>query len=149
MDVARKALILARMIDWELELSDVQVEKLYPESLDNVSLEEFLEQLTSLDSKYFYKNRIARNQGKVLRYGVEVADGKCRVGLTEVPEESPLGRLKGVNQLVEIYSRWYDPDPLVIQGRGAGVEATASAVLSDIVQVAQSQPDQPSRSRVD
>ena len=53
-----------------------------------------------------------------------------------VPKESPLGRLTGTDNLVEFTTRWYNPNPLVIQGRGAGVDATAAGVLSDMIELA-------------
>ena len=46
---------------------------------------------------------------------------------------SPLGRLSGTDNLVEFHTHWYSPTPLVVQGRGAGTDATAAGVLSDIV----------------
>ena len=53
-----------------------------------------------------------------------------------VPAESPLGRLTGTDNLVEFLTGWYSPNPLVIQGKGAGTDATAAGVLSDIIELA-------------
>jgi homoserine dehydrogenase len=53
-----------------------------------------------------------------------------------VDAASPLGRLSGTDNLVEFHTLWYNPNPLVVQGRGAGAEVTASGVLSDIVELA-------------
>ncbi|WMV55814.1 hypothetical protein MTR67_049199 [Solanum verrucosum] len=36
---------------------------------------------------------------------------------------------------VEIYSRCYEKQPLVIQGAGAGNDTTAAAVLADILDI--------------
>ena len=52
-----------------------------------------------------------------------------------MPASSPLGRLAGADNLIEFHTRWYAPTPLVIQGRGAGADATAAGVLSDIVEL--------------
>jgi aspartokinase/homoserine dehydrogenase 1 len=136
LDVARKALILARMIGWRIEFSEVSVEKLYPVEMEELSSEDFMHRLPMLDGQLSSRIEAARRRGKVLRYGAFVKDSQCRVGLIERAKDTALGRLNGVNQLVEIYSRWHNPDPLVIVGRGAGVEATASAVLSDLVDLA-------------
>ncbi|KAH9301551.1 hypothetical protein KI387_013134, partial [Taxus chinensis] len=57
----------------------------------------------------------------------------CKVGLLELPEYSPLGQLKGSDNLVEIYSQCYKVQPLVVQGAGAGNDTTAAGVLADIV----------------
>jgi len=134
-DVARKALILARGIGWRIEMAHVQVSGLYPERLAGLGVDDFLSALPSLDEEYRQQAARAASEGKVLRYAATLADGACSVGLTAVAKDSPLGRLTGTDNLVEFYSRWYSPNPLVIQGRGAGVEATAAGVLSDIVEL--------------
>jgi homoserine dehydrogenase len=74
--------------------------------------------------------------GKVLRYAATVQADGCTVGPTLVDRDSPLGRLTGTDNLVEFTSRWYSPNPLVVQGRGAGVDATAAGVLSDMIELA-------------
>ena len=132
-DVARKALILARGIGWRMEMAQVQVSGLYPERMAGLSVEDFLAELPSLDEQYRREVAQAASEGEVLRYAATLSEGACTVALTAVAKESPLGRLTGTDNLVELYSRWYSPNPLVIQGRGAGVEATAAGVLSDIV----------------
>ena len=134
-DVARKALILARGIGWRIEMAQVQVSGLFPERLAGLGVDDFLSALPSLDEEYRQQVARAASEGKVLRYAATLADGACSVGLTAVAKDSPLGRLTGTDNLVEFYSRWYSPNPLVIQGRGAGVEATAAGVLSDIVEL--------------
>ena len=136
MDVARKALILGRCLGWKLNLDDVTVEGLYPQSMDGLSVQEFLDELPALDDEYRERVETAGAQGEVLRYAATMANGQCFVGPLTVPAESPLGRLSGTDNLVEFITRWYSPNPLVIQGRGAGVDATAAGVLSDIIELA-------------
>lgn len=135
-DVARKALILARGLGWQLEMDDVAVQGLYPPEMDELSVDAFLEALPSLDDSFREQVQSAAAAGKVLRYAAQVADGACRVGPTLVDAGSPLGRLSGTDNLVEFTTHWYSPNPLVIQGRGAGVDATAAGVLSDIIELA-------------
>ncbi len=134
-DVARKALILARGIGWHMEMEQVEVSGLYPERMADLSVDSFLAELPSLDEQYRELVAGAAAEGKVLRYAATLSEGACSVGPTAVAKDSPLGRLTGTDNLVEFYSRWYNPNPLVIQGRGAGVEATAAGVLSDIVEL--------------
>ena len=134
-DVARKALILARGIGWHMEMEQVEISGLYPERMAGLSVDDFLSELPSLDEQYRTQVAGAAAAGKVLRYAATLSGGACSVGLTAVAKDSPLGRLTGTDNLVELYSRWYSPNPLVIQGRGAGVEATAAGVLSDIVEL--------------
>jgi homoserine dehydrogenase len=142
LDVARKALILARGLGWRLEMGDIQVRGLYPAEMDSLSVSEFLAGLPQLDADFRDRVDLAAAEGKVLRYAATVeagetsTSGRCRVGLTAVPAGSPLGRLEGTDNLVEFHTRWYNPNPLVVQGRGAGADVTASGVLSDIVELA-------------
>jgi homoserine dehydrogenase len=140
MDVARKVLILARMLGWELELTEVAVEPLFPASMAEGTVDDFLAGLDVLDQAFAERAATAQVAGQVLRYVAEIADGRCIVGLRSVPADSPLGRLRGSDNLAEFHTRWYNPNPLVIQGRGAGVDATAAGVLSDIVALAQCRP---------
>lgn len=44
-------------------------------------------------------------------------------------------RLQFVCLQVEIYSRCYEKQPLVIQGAGAGNDTTAAGVLADILDI--------------
>jgi len=134
-DVARKALILARRIGWRMEMEQVEISGLYPDRMAGLSVDGFLAELPSLDEEYGARVASAAAEGKVLRYAATLSEGACSVGPTAVAKDSPLGRLSGTDNLVELYSRWYNPNPLVIQGRGAGVEATAAGVLSDIVEL--------------
>jgi len=136
MDVARKALILARMLGWPLELSDIHVESLYPAALAGLSVAQFLESIAGLDAPYAMRVQAAQAQGQVLRYRAEVREGRCRVGLEPVPLDSPLGRLQGADNLIAFHTARYAASPLVVQGPGAGAEVTAAAVLADILAVA-------------
>jgi homoserine dehydrogenase len=136
-DVARKALILARMLGWELEMADVRVEPLYSQSLAEGSVEEFLAGLEALDQAFAATVQEARERSEALRYVATLADGQCAVGVRAVPFASPLGRLTGNDNLVEFHTRWYTPNPLVLQGRGAGADATAAGVLADVIALAQ------------
>ncbi len=135
-DVARKALILARGMGLPLEMADVTVTGLYPEDLAALSVSEFMAALPTLDQTYQQQCAAAARQDQCLRYVAVVSPDGLAVGPQTVALDSPLGQLAGTDNLVEISSQWYSPQPLVIQGRGAGVEATAAGVLSDIMELA-------------
>ena len=135
LDVARKALILARGLGWQMELADIEVEGLYPQEMADLSVAAFLDALPHHAAAYAEQVRTAAAHDSVLRYAAVVEEGRCRVGPTLVPASSPLGRLAGADNLIEFHTRWYAPAPLVIQGRGAGADATAAGVLSDIVEL--------------
>ena len=122
--------------EWSLDLSDIDVESLVPEGLDQVSPQEFLEVLGQSDADLAERVDASRARGQVLRYAASVEQGDCRVGLSEVDASSPLGRLRGNDNLVQIHTQLFSPNPLIIQGRGAGVDATAAGVLSDLLELA-------------
>ena len=136
MDVARKALIIARTLGWKLELADVQVASLVPAEMAALPLTEFVARLPELDTGFAAQAAAAAAEGRVLRYVAELKDGKASVGLQAAPADSALGQLRGNDNLVAFHTRYYPDTPLVLQGRGAGVDAAAAGVHSDIVALA-------------
>lgn len=136
MDVARKALILARTLGWRLELSDVQVTGLLPPNYADLSLDDCLARLPELDAGFAAQVAEASARGQVLRYIAELAGGRVTVGLQAVPADSAPGLLRSNDNLVAFHTRYYPDTPLVLQGRGAGVDAAAAGVHADIVALA-------------
>ena len=78
----------------------------------------------------------AVSEKRVLRYVATVNRKEIRVGIEAVPESSPMGRLRGTDNQVAIYSKRYKTNPLVVTGPGAGAKVTAAGVLNDIVAIA-------------
>lgn len=133
-DVARKALILARTLGRRLELSDIDLEPLFGPDVDSNDPATFIANLRKLDDEFAARIESARKKGNVLRYVARI--GKTiRVALDEVPEGSPMGRLRGTDNQVVIHSKRYKNNPLVVTGPGAGAEVTAAGVLNDIVAI--------------
>jgi len=137
MDVARKALILARTIGLTLELGDIAIQPLYPAEMAPLSVSDFLKQATVLDNKYQQQRQEAQKQGQVLRYLATVEPGVVNIGLRAVPANSPFGSLRGPDNLVVIHSERYT-SPIRIAGPGAGTQVTAAAVLDDLLNLATS-----------
>jgi homoserine dehydrogenase len=136
MDVARKALILARLLGYAGELSPSGVESLVPTWAQRLSLEEFLSRLNEVDAGWVRRAKQAQAAGAVLRYVAVVTPSKISVGVRAVPTTSPFAGIKGSdNQLVFTTAR-YRTNPLVITGPGAGAEVTAAGVLNDILRLA-------------
>jgi bifunctional aspartokinase / homoserine dehydrogenase 1 len=136
MDVARKAIILARLLGYRGELSQSGVESLVPDWGRTLSRESFLDRLPELDSRW--KNRVnaAAVENSVLRYVASATIDEVAVGVQAVPATSALASIKGSdNQLVFTTER-YNTNPLVITGPGAGAEVTAAGVLNDILRLA-------------
>ena len=131
-DVMRKALILGRMAGWAMEASDISVEALYPTSLAHLSVMEFMQASVSLNGSMGDRVGAAAASGEVLRYVASVEAGKGTVGLEPVPMGSALASLK----YVSFRTARYDDDPLLIGGKGAGVEMTAAGVVGDMIALA-------------
>lgn len=134
-DVARKFLILARTIGLQTERDELSVENLVPESLRSVSGSRFLEQLHQTDDHWRRRFEKEKQNGRTLRYTGLLKNDSVTVGVEPVPINSPFGQLTGTNNLVEIKSRRYYDQPLIIQGPGAGREVTAAGVLADICSI--------------
>ncbi|MCA9928599.1 MAG: hypothetical protein KC419_08980 [Anaerolineales bacterium] len=129
MDAMRKVMILGRMADWPLEASDIQVESLYTPDLADLSVADFMAQLPQLDTVMRQRVEAARADGNVLRFVAELQEGSGKVGLKLIPVGSPLANLKYISFRTERYN----DEPLLIGGKGAGVEMTAAGVLGDMI----------------
>jgi homoserine dehydrogenase len=132
-DVARKALIMARTAGWPLEMADLQVEALYPPTLSELSIADFLDRASALDGDYAARIAAARERGEVLRYVARVTPSGGSVGLLSVPRTSGLAALRGTSNHIAFTTDRYRDEPLVLSGPGAGVEVTAAGVLGDVI----------------
>ena len=136
MDVARKALILGRMIGFSGELTDVEVESLVPDALRDAPLDVFLNRLPDADAPWEQRIREAHDRGTVLRYRATVTKREARVGIVAVDASSSLASLAGTDNHFSFTTRRYRANPLVITGPGAGAAVTAAGVLNDILKLA-------------
>jgi len=139
-DVARKALILARTCGIKAELGEVVTESLYPSSLADISLDTFITKLPMLNDQYQERYQAAVPQGMTLRFLAHVTPDEQRVGLATVELDSPMGTLQGPDNLVVYRTQRYNEQPLRVRGPGAGAAVTASAVLADMLALAGQQP---------
>ncbi|MCX6129746.1 MAG: ACT domain-containing protein, partial [Proteobacteria bacterium] len=139
LDVARKALILARTLGLTLNLSDIKLEALFPESLSHNDPEVFLKNLESLDADYAMRIQAARSRAAVLRYVARISKDSVTVGIEELGRDSPFGRLRGTDNQVTLKTQRYASNHLIVTGPGAGAEVTAAGVLNDIINIASSQ----------
>ena len=135
LDVARKALILARAIGFRGELDDVAVESLVPPHLAALPLEGFLLRVQELDREWATRANDARRKGRVLRYRAHVTPTSIAVGLVPVRLTEPLGTLNGTDNQFTFITNRYRQQPLVITGPGAGPAVTAAGVLNDLLRL--------------
>ncbi len=135
-DVARKALILARISGLVTGEVDVALEGLVDKALAGLPRDELYRRLRQYDAPMAERAAAARREGKVLRFMARIAPGRVEVGLAAVPIDSPPGALHGTDNLVLFRSERYDDRPLVVVGPGAGIPVTAMGVLTDIARIA-------------
>ncbi len=132
MDVARKALIMGRLVGWPIELAAIRVDALYPAKMADLGLDEFMAALPALNADFdAYMGAL----GGVPRYMAEITAEGGTVGLRMVGERVA-AQLRGTQNQIAFTTQRYDDIPLSLLGPGAGIEVTAAAVLQDCVQLA-------------
>ena len=140
LDVARKALILARTLGVSTDLDAIEVEGLVPVALSSgagVDVPGFLERMGELDEDLAVRAKDAGLEGRSLRYVATVTPtGAPRVGINAVPVASALGGLRGPENAFSIRTARYDAFPLSISGPGAGAAVTAAGMLADVLALA-------------
>ena len=139
LDVARKALILARELGLPLSLDDVEIEPFVPrELMAEPTLERFLEALAN-DRVVAQTVETCRKENKVLRYlaRIEPASKSVKVGPMALEASHPATRLRGSEAFVAFTTSRYQEYPLIVQGAGAGGAVTAAGVLADVLKIAQ------------
>ena len=135
-DVARKILILAREIGVKIEIEDVQNNTFIPqEAMDLPTIEEFYQYLKKSESIFREKLDEANSKDCKLKFIASYANGKVSLGLKLVSKDHPFYNVGGKDNILKINTKRYSPDPLIIQGAGAGASVTAAGVFSDILKV--------------
>ena len=136
-DMQRKLLILARELGLSLDVDDIGLEPLMPEHLAAGSWQDFLAKKDELDAFYETKFAQAKANNCELRYTglLSIAeDGKvdAKVGIAFAEQGSAIANLTPGDNIFVVKTLWYDANPLVIQGPGAGKEVTAAGIHSDL-----------------
>jgi aspartokinase/homoserine dehydrogenase 1 len=135
-DVARKLLILARLLGRKMDFEEVAAENLVPISLQTGAFsEEFYEAYQAYDETLQRKFIQAEKNQCVLRYVGTLDEKGARAELREIPRDHPLALAKKSDNIITFTTKRYAFSPLVIQGPGAGAEVTAMGVFSDIVRL--------------
>ena len=141
-DVQRKLLILARMAGFELSLEDIDCKNLVPQALQDISTADFLARADELDSFFADALTAANNQNCCIRYVARLSvadDGKinAKVSLEVLPQNDAFAGLTPCDNIFQISSHWYQENPLIIRGPGAGRDVTAGGLHSDLVNICQ------------
>jgi bifunctional aspartokinase / homoserine dehydrogenase 1 len=145
MDVARKALILARELGYELEIDDLDIEPFVPvEVLGKDDLDEFFASLEKYDPIMKKKMDEMKSQNRLLRYLATIDPEAAKKGKplvkvrpVGIKPAHPASRLRGSEAFVAFTTKRYRDYPLIVQGAGAGGAVTAAGVLADILNLSQ------------
>src|SRR5204863_287112 len=140
MDVARKALILGRLLGFPGELEDIAVESLVPDGAGRLKLDQFLASLEQFDAAWAKRVAAARARGGVLRYRAIVTRKSIRVGLVVVDASSPMASLNGTDNPFIFTTMRYKKNPLVITGPGAGPAVAVGGRAGPVAQARRPQP---------
>jgi aspartokinase/homoserine dehydrogenase 1 len=135
-DVARKLLILARTAGMKMEMGDINVENLVPQSLRGaMSLKAFLRRYALYDEAMKRRFEQARTNGCVLRYVGILQGNAAFAGIKEFPQQHQFASAKGSDNIIMFTTHRYARTPLVVQGPGAGADVTAMGVFSDLLKL--------------
>ena len=146
MDVARKVTILARACGLEVELDAVPIESLVPAALEDWAPEPgepladaFVAQMAAFDAEKEALINEADAAGEVLRFvgRVDLDAKKVSVELRKYPKTHPFAGTQFADNICAFSTERYAPQPLVVQGPGAGAAVTAAGIFADVIKVAQ------------
>ncbi|WP_395620914.1 bifunctional aspartate kinase/homoserine dehydrogenase I [Dokdonella sp.] len=135
-DVARKLVILAREAGQALELDQVDVRGLVPQSLLRLDKDEAIAALETIDASLAGQLAAAKAKGCVLRYVARLdSRGNASVGLTELPANHAFANLRLTDNVVQFTSKRYADNPMIVQGPGAGRDVTAAGIFADLLRL--------------
>ncbi len=135
LDVARKALILSREIGLRMELSDIQVESLVPETLRACDKDTYLKKLPEFDGDFAKMKEACAQKNETLRYMAVIEKGKVSVSMVAVSGQHPFYNLSGSDNMIVFTTKRYQENPLIVKGPGAGAEVTAAGVFAEIISI--------------
>ena len=142
LDVARKALIIARESGLAVEMEDIVIHKVFPADFDDSgTVDQFLANLPKVDDHFSKLMERLKAEGKVLRMAASIQEGRCSVGMMEVDASHPLYTVKGGENAFVFHTQRYNPIPLSIMGYGAGAGVTAAGVFADILRTVSWNPE--------
>ena len=135
LDVARKALILARAIGFRGESPTSASSRSCHSSSLKARRSPFSRRIHAIDESWARRANDARRDGKVLRYRAHVTPETILVGLAAVSTTDPLGNLHGTDNQFTFTTLRYRERRLVITGPGAGPAVTAAGVFNDLLRL--------------
>jgi len=140
-DVARRLLILSRLLGSEIELEDLEITEIVPPEIIEIEKEkDFYKALESLNEPMKAETERVKAEGNVLRHICEVDLEEESIGMDvlEVPKDSLYGRVQGASTLLAMISDHFPEDqPLILQSGSGNTDHLAEAVQQDLIRVGQ------------
>ncbi|MBX2840998.1 MAG: bifunctional aspartate kinase/homoserine dehydrogenase I [Flammeovirgaceae bacterium] len=135
-DVARKILILARELGYELNMEDVDSEAfISKECLEAKDISEFFEKLKAYDETFEKERSKLDANDEKYRIIATLEDGKPKVKVKTFDKTHPFYMAEGSDNIILYTTNRYNELPLMIKGPGAGAEVTAAGVFADIIRI--------------
>jgi bifunctional aspartokinase / homoserine dehydrogenase 1 len=135
-DVARKALILARLLGFRGDVDQSRVESLVPQALQSLPAPDFLARIGELDETWGRRVAAARQRGAMLCYRARVSRRGVQAGLVEARVTDGGDPIHGADNRFAFTTARYRAHPLVISGPGAGAALAAAGVYNDLLRIA-------------
>ncbi len=133
MDVGRKILILAREIGLSLNIQDIDLRPVIPETMHHMSLQAFWQKLPDFDQEFETMRLKAKEKNRVLRFVGIVQPENCFAKIIEIDHNDELAQIRSTDNIVQIKTDRYQQSPMCIKGPGAGLQVTAAGILGDII----------------
>jgi aspartokinase/homoserine dehydrogenase 2 len=123
-------------------LEDIDCQNLVPEALQELSTSDFLARANELDDYFATALSDANAKQACIRYVArfqhnETTGTSAKVSLEVLPQTDAFASLTPCDNIFQISSRWYQDNPLIIRGPGAGRDVTAGGIHSDLVKICQ------------
>ena len=138
LDMSRKLVILARQIGLDVDIEDVEVEPLVPDSFGcDIGRDDIMENIKQMDAPMLERLKAAQEKGCRLRYKfvIDTSTGKCSCKLTDVSINDPVFRLRRNENIVAFETKRYETSPLIVKGAAAGPELAASGIFADLLRL--------------
>lgn len=135
-DVQKKLLILSRLAGYIINLDDIAVQPLLPQELLQGSVADFWDKKDKIDLYMSQKFADAEQKSSKLVYEAKVSfvDKVAfpSVELTALPAANAVTQLSPTDNVFTLKTDFYNDNPLIIRGPGAGAIITATAVNIDL-----------------
>jgi len=103
----------------------------------------FVREMAAFDDEKTALMAEAEKDDMVLRFvgSIDVVNKKCSVKLDKYPKTHPFAGTQYADNIVAFDTERYVPQPLVIQGPGAGAAVTAAGIYADFLRIVDQCPE--------